>query len=314
MINLSFSDTRAPFHLANRSPLVAIYGLPLAASGRLLAAGEQQWQLDITTGNSFRIASREHEAIYLDGETANARLGWHYGLGGRGEFGLELPVVHHGGGFLDPLIDGYHRLFGFDRSERDLLPDDEFHYQYSRNGQPLLRLDQGGTGIGDLQFTGGYQLFAREQRWLAARFTLKAPTGDPDFLYGSGGWDASAALHWANQHALAKQRLSYEIAAGVVYTGDGEVLPQQRRNLAGFGTALLAWQALPWANAKIQLDGHTAFYQSAMRELDSPSLQLSLGATLRATRKLDIDLALTEDLVIDTAPDLVLLLALRLHF
>ena len=310
----ALADTSAPLHLANRSPLVAIYGLPLAASGRLLDSGEQQWQLDVTVANSFRITSSEREAIYLDGETSNVRLGWHYGVGGRGEIGVELPLVHHSGGFLDSIIDDYHQFFGFDRSGRDVSPYGELHYQYNANGQPLVLVERRGSGIGDLQLTGGYQLLAGQQRWLAARFTLKAPTGDPDALFGSGGWDASAALHWADRASWQRYKLSYELSAGALYTGTGEVLPGQRQQLVVFGSALLAWQLATRANLKIQLDGHSAFYQSALRELDSPSLQLSLGATITASRKLDIDLALVEDLVVDTAPDLVLLLALRLHY
>lgn len=311
---IALADSGAPLHLANRSPLVAIYGLPLAASGRLLDAGEQQWQLDMTVANSFRITSSEREAIYLDGETANARLGWHYGIAGRGDIGVELPLVHHSGGFLDSTIDDYHRFFGFDRSGRDELAYGEFHYQYNSNNQPQVLVDRGASGIGDLQLTGGYQLHAGQQRWLAARFTLKAPTGNPDYLFGSGGWDASAALHWADRASWQRYKLSYELSAGALYTGTGEVLPEQRQQLVAFGTALLAWQVAPRANLKVQLDGHSAFYQSALRELDSPSLQLSMGATITASRKLDIDLALVEDLVVDTAPDLVLLFALRLHY
>jgi len=314
MATAVLADSSAPLHLANRSPLVAIYGLPLAASGKLLGAGEQQWQLDLTVANSFRVTSSEREALYLDGETSNARLGWHYGIGGSGEIGVELPLVHHSGGFLDSIIDDYHQFFGFDRAGRDVAAYGDFHYQHNANGQPLVLVDRSATGIGDLQLTGGYQLYTGQRRWLAARFTLKAPTGDPDYIFGSGGWDASAALHWADQAAWQRHNLSYELSVGALYTGTGEVLPDQRQPMVAFGTGLLAWQVSPRANLKLQLDGHSAFYQSALRELDSPSLQLSLGATITASRVLDIDLAMVEDLVVDTAPDLALLLALRLHY
>ena len=90
MAATAMADSSAPLHLANRSPLVAIYGLPLAASGKLLDAGEQQWQLDLTVANSFRVTSSEREALYLDGETSNARLGWSINLLSSPGLGLVL--------------------------------------------------------------------------------------------------------------------------------------------------------------------------------------------------------------------------------
>lgn len=308
------ADSRTPLEIANRGPLVAIYGLPMAQGGALLERGQQQWQLAFSLANTFRIPAGESEAIYWDGETSTARLGWKLGVGKRFELGLELPVVHHGGGFMDSMIDNYHRAFGFDRSHRNEVPYDQLHYQANKDGQVEFRVAESGTGLGDVQGKLGYQILASEQRWLAARFTLKAPTGDAEQLYGSGGWDSSAALHWADQHALAAYNISYELSGGALYTSDGDVLSDRRRNVVAFGSALLAWQVRPWVNLKLQLDGHTAFYYSEMRELNSSSVQLSLGGSFSLAQRWELDLAFTEDLVVDTAPDVSLLLALRLRY
>lgn len=306
------NNSELPFALANRAPLVAIYGLPMAQSGRLLGVGEQQWSMGITVANSFRIPPpKGNEAIYIDGETANARLGWRRGLSRRFELGLELPIVHHSGGFLDPLIDGFHSTFGFDRADRDLVPNGELYYQYARDGKLLLNMNEGGTGIGDAQLLAGVQLWQADDRWLAARLGVKAPTGDPDYLYGSGGWDSSAALHWADRASGARYRLNYELALGALYTSDGDVLPELRRNWMAYGTAMMGWQALRWMNLKLQIDGNTAAYDSSTREIGADSLQLTFGATFTATRRLAIDFAFSEDLEVDTAPDATWLLAFR---
>jgi hypothetical protein len=56
---------------------------------------------------------------------------------------------------------------------------------------------------------------------------------------------------------------------------------------------------------KLQLDGHTAFYDSDLRQLGDFSTQLVMGGTLGLPWDLLLDLAVSEDSTVTTAPDVV---------
>ena len=56
---------------------------------------------------------------------------------------------------------------------------------------------------------------------------------------------------------------------------------------------------------KLQLDAHSAFYDSGLTELGSDAAQLIIGGALRLSDTWVLDLAVSEDIAVDTAPDVV---------
>jgi hypothetical protein len=82
----------------------------------------------------------------------------------------------------------------------------------------------------------------------------------------------------------------------------------------GFGTVGFGWQPLAHLALKLQFDGHTAFYNSAIDQLGDFSVQLLMGGTLGIPGDLLLDLAVSEDLIVGTAPDVVFHFGLRRLF
>jgi len=65
----------------------------------------------------------------------------------------------------------------------------------------------------------------------------------------------------------------------------------------------------------MQLSGHTPLYQgSDLKELTANTLQLHSGGTIRLPGALLLDIAVSEDIAVDTAPDVALHLSLRRQF
>ena len=96
---------------------------------------------------------------------------------------------------------------------------------------------------------------------------------------------------------------------------DGAVLAGQRRNLAGFGSLGFGWAPGDRVALKIQADAHTSLYKNSnLQEIDSGSVQLVIGGALQLAEKTTLDLAVNEDVIVDTAPDVVFHLALRTRF
>ena len=129
------------------------------------------------------------------------------------------------------------------------------------------------------------------------------------------GDDAAAWISAACRQAACAGPLSWYGGGGLLWVGRGDVLPDQQRHLVGFGSAGLHWKAFPRVTLAAQIDGHTPFYNgSELRPLGYTSLQLVLGGMWRLQDRHTAELAITEDLAVDTAPDVVVRLGLRSWF
>lgn len=300
----------APLALSNQAPLARLYGVPAALPAQLLAPGATQWQLTSTLANTFSKDTTHDEAIFLDGESEELRLQWRHGIV-RGttalEFGAMLPWVHHGSGILDHTIVEFHDLAGLPQGNRTKFEADRLRYAYRDGDRLLLEFEDSGAALGDLQLSAGWALLPVRGHTLALRLHVKLPTGDADRLTGSGATDVAAALHMS--HTLLGGEL--DVAAGVAALGKGDVLRAKQRDVAAYGHA--AW-AYPWSadvGAIVQLGFNSAFYQDTdLAELNGAAW-LGLGARYRIANEWALDLALIEDVMINSTPDVGFQLALR---
>ena len=307
-----------PFHTQNQSPVVQIFGLPAISDSRILPAGGTALTLVLDIANNYVDDSARNEHITLDGETYRLTLAGRYGIGNRLELGFEIPYVFQSGGSLDGFIENYHSTFGFPQGGRDQAPQGRFLLNYQRNGANLLRIDQSNSGIGDLRLTAGFQLYRDDMespRALALRASLKVPTGDSNELHGSGSTDLAlwltASQDWKTTIGM------WEIfgGGGILGMTKGNVLPDQQQNAVAFGSLGAGWHPLAWLTLKVQFDGHTAFYKdSDLVELSAGSVQIVMGGTLHFSDRTSLDIGVSEDLVVKTAPDVVFHFALHHRF
>lgn len=307
-----------PFQTQNQSPVVQIFGLPAIEDAAVLSSGKKEIRFVIDHANNYVDVASGAERLILDGEISRFSLRGKYGLGRGFEVGIEVPYLVAGGGFLDGFIESYHNAFGFPNAGRDRAPKNRLLYRYRKNGADLLNLDSSSSGCGDLKFMAGYQLFKREgdrPAAVALRTALKVPTGNSDRLHGSGSTDASFWLTADRVFKFDSGDWTVFGAAGVMGTTDGNILADQRRNEIGFGAIGVGWAPWPRVDLKVQVNGHTAFYKdSRLDELGGASAQLTAGGTIRFSKTISLDIGLTEDIVVRTAPDVVFHFALRSTF
>lgn len=307
--------TVTPFQTFNQSPLVQIYGLPAPGRAGVLAPGRAALGLTTSIASNFVEAGTSHESLILDGETYRFDLRLRYGLPGNFEVGADLPVVTEQGGFLDSFIEGWHNFFHLPQGGRDQAPEGRLLYRYVRNGKEEINVDKAASGIGDVRLEGSWQFCgtpegSRRQATLHAG--LKLPTGDSASLLGSGSTDLALWVTADNVWPLSRGNVALYGSAGTLFLTKGDVLPQIQRNVVGFGSLGAGWSPLSRLAFKLQVDGHTPFYRdSALNELDGASLQLTVGGTVGIARSLDLDLGVTEDVVVNTSPDVVFHIALN---
>ena len=298
-----------PFNTKNQSPLIQIYGLPSAGNAVLLPSRQKEFHVFLDHASNYVDDSNSEEQIILDGETTRITLSGRYGLSDKIELGVEIPYVVHGGGFLDSFIIHYHDAFGFSQGGRDQALRNRLLYRYSKNGSEKMSVDSSNSGLGDMSLTAGFNLYHDKKEYPRAvsfRTSLKLPTGESGSLLGSGSTDLSCWMTAKDDYKLSIGHGTLFAALGFMAMTEGDVLPNQQRHVAGFGSVGMGWSPLSWIAFKVQFDAHTAFYKdSNLRTLDSDALQIVIGGTLKISDQMTLDIAVSEDLATLTSPDVV---------
>jgi hypothetical protein len=307
-----------PFYTQNQSPLVQIFGLPSIGEPSVVPSQKADLRLIVDLANNFVNDKTSNESIVLDGQSTRFSLDARYGIAKNFEVGLVIPYIVEGGGFTDGFIDWYHNTFGFPAGGRDHAPKNRLLYQYQKDQQVRLNVDQSSSGIGDIQLTGAFQLYRNPDKTsqaISLRTCLKLPTGDSRQLHGSGSTDLSLWVTAGDDYKISVGHFTLYGAAGIMGMTNGDVLKEQQRNWVGFGGLGGGWSPARWIAFKLQANGHTYFYKnSELRELNTNSIQLTIGGTLAFSERISLDVGVTEDVVTLTSPDVVFHLALRGRF
>ncbi len=110
------------------------------------------------------------------------------------EFGATWRLVLLYGGFLDPLISGFHNLFGLPNNERDSFPENDIYINVPNTNNVYLKLDHPAFGLGDTDLWAKIRLLKTENIILSGLCVVKLPTGSRKLLLGSGYTDAAFGL------------------------------------------------------------------------------------------------------------------------
>jgi hypothetical protein len=306
-----------PFYTTNQSPLVQIFGLPPADNATVLPPGKASVLLavDVASNNAGDATPREN--ILLDGESYRFTLALRYGIAKGVEAGIDVPYVGQGGGFLDSFIIGWHDFFNLPQGGRKEEPRNRLLYTYTKDGQNRLLINDSSFAPGDIRLSGGMQLYHdgnENPRAVALRASLKLPTGDSNELHGSGSADFALWLTASDDYRLPIGHFTLFGAAGGIAMTTGDVLRGQQRNVAAFGSLGCGWSPAEWIAFKVETSGHTGFYKdSDLRELGNGA-QLIIGGTLAFTPRTSLDIGVSEDIAVNTSPDVAFNLALRQLF
>ena len=111
--------------------------------------------------------------------------------------------------------------------------------------------------------------------------------------------------------ASAASRLYSHLSAGVVLREDGDLLPAIQERWLYFGSATVGWQVSERWHLKAQVDAHSGAWESPREALGDPSAQLVVGASATFGEHWVLDLAFSEDIVVERSPDIVFQAGLR---
>lgn len=308
LLCLPASASAQVFSVHNQAALARGFALPVLGDAQILPPGAAQGRVQLDLTNEYYQTSTAREQLTLDGETARLTLGYRRGWGPGLEAALRVPLLSQGGGFLDGFIEDWHATFGLPNAGRERAPQDRYRYRYQRDGVTLLERSRSESGLGDVELALGWQLRPGQ----ALRTMLKLPTGDADALRG-GALGGALWLDGALPFA-AESRLSGTYSLGVAgqeRAGALQGLQQTVTGLGGLGLAVRLW---PRLHALAQVYAHTPLYRGSETDLSRLGLQLVFGGRLRLGQTLDLDLAIQEDVVVNSSPDFSLHLGLAARY
>lgn len=295
-----------PLSVRNQNPFLQIFGLPAPQGGTVTAPDTWQSNLAFSLANHANRAQTADERIVLDGESYFVDARFRYGVTERWEVGVDVPHVTHASGRLDNVIEGWHDAVGLSNSQRD-GPSNRLELRYQRHGVTEVLRDSGSRGIGDVRVSGAYQLVSEQSggRSLAIRGLVKLPTGQAKRLHGSGATDLALSLEATDRRTLSAYNTDLFFQAGALFLGDGDVLPDQQRKSVAFGAMGLQWRWTDTVHLAAQLSLQSRYFDSSLDELGGSTSSLSIGGGLTLRRLgIVVDVAIIEDLISDTTPDL----------
>lgn len=293
-----------PLHTANRNPFVQLFGLPSTMSADVLPPKQSEIILSVEAANHFSLDSAQDESIFIDGEHYRIEWSARFSLTERLEWGVSVPYLIYDGGGLDGFIDGWHNTFNLPDGDRNDYPKHQIDMTYTDNGETTVFLQDRTDSLGDIQLLLGYAL---AEQW-TVRAGVKLPTGDVDQLSGSDGTDLFAGMYFSS---MPNSDWRWHANIGAIWMEQGDAIAERQEDWAAFGSLAAIWLASDNIALKIQLDGHTAFYDSELTPLGKDSAQLILGGSWRFVEKASLDISVSEDIITETAPDVVFQLAIR---
>lgn len=276
---------------------------------------EDQLLLSFGHANMFAIGLEDDSLVIMDGERSRLSLAWTHVLSDCLRAGIELPIVAHAGGYFDGAIEAWHDLFQLPNANREETPSDLLNIVYVDPAGDSLRLDSAVAEHGDLTLSALWSLGCKANTSQATespvlRFGIKLPTGRLGALTGSDEPDlfldvTSTTRHWGDWSGRA--------SGGLIVLGQSDVLSAQEE-AAAFGVLALGWQMTPRFKPMVQIDWHTALFDTSMRELGQFTALATVGFHWQHSRGLKSEFALLEDIVPDTAPDIGLHYGLRYNY
>lgn len=269
-------DGLGPISVREQNPvyLQTLSLTPKRAS--VLPEGTIEMRIDSAYSNLFEEGSTATANLDMDMELWRLTPQVSYGLTDDLEIGIEVPLMHFNGGFLDAFIQKFHKFFGFPNGGRNLVPNNRFSYLFQAGGATLFNYPSADMGLGDISLRIKHQLTGEDDDWPAIAWfaDIKFPTGKQSRGFGNGspdfGLGAAIEASWKRLHGYFNA--AYYITGGNdMYAGfmNDKMFAYM---VAGELTILPTWSLIVELNGSTPLLAH-----SGLDAWDGVPLNLIVG-------------------------------------
>lgn len=197
---------------------------------------------------------------------------------------------------------------GLPRANRPFVENNQYDISYVLQNQVLINPDKDSTALGDLQIAAAHSLVENDSTTMSIWASLKLPTGDKNRLSSNGATDISA---WLALNQKLTDSWLLNLNAGGVILGAGEYQNIPVADNVIFGHIMLGWLFTDAINLKVQLQGHTSYYEQSQLKILGSTYFLIFGGSIKINRCQQLDIAMSEDLKVNASPDASLLITWR---
>jgi len=302
------SSDYQPFDTRDQNVFNLIHGQALPTNAKLLKKKQSRWSVSLVTTNTLNIETEPDESIYLDYESYRLNLAWQYGLTKDWNLKIDIPLIRQTGGHFDSAIYDWHDIFGLRQGNRPFVEDNQYQISYADQNQSLLNLNESSNSLGDIQIALSHALIENSSTTISLWSSLKLATGDEDKLSSNGATDFSIWLA-INQKLSELWRLN--INTGAVMPGASDYKGIPLTDVVGYGHAMLGVVLNDTVELKLQLQGHSSYYEDSQTKILGSTYFATFGGTIKLSQCHQIEIGFSEDIKIDASPDASLIISWR---
>lgn len=268
------------------------------------------WRIDhgLYITNTQQKTTSGSESVIIDVENYRYEFAFSYRQD-RWRTQVNVPLMANKSGELDSLIEDWHDFFGLPQGDRDDLPRDRVDIQYQRDGVVEYSQTDDSSGLGDIALSLGYQ---PEDSNLTYYVAIELPTGSESDNTGNEAIDFAL---WAELRTLIYDDVGAYGMLGLSFPGDDGALEGLLVDVFWVAQLGVEYGFNEQVLGMAQLDMHgETIDDSDLRPFEN-SLQLQLGLGFpRLFESHRLDLFFSEDIYVESAPDITFGLRLSRNF
>jgi len=209
--------------MRSQSPLQQLRCGPLHHAPWILPSGTRTLSVHHTWKNLWLY---EPGVYVIDAEVHEIVARYRQGLGSGFEVMAELPVRYVSGGFLDGMIEGFHKRLNIDNAGRDGFPRDQFafhiHYGPGEDDWTHADTEQTGWNLGNANLSVSFNFgsVADIRPPLIMTLEMKLPTGTRTDYFGGQSVDVALSA----SSGFATGPLHWYLSSALAYYGDEEMI------------------------------------------------------------------------------------------
>ncbi len=285
-----------PLSTSEQNPLYRLLFVPGVESADPVAEGTFRIEFSTSYSNVFEASERRAHAHLFDLEQMTNSLTLRYGLGASFEVGGRVGLYTGWEGFLDPVITGFHDLFGLPNSGRENQPEDQYQlvleHEDLRGGSVALDSRRRTFSVEDIRLRAKWRFFGEHEDPLVVSLggALRRAGGPLD----AGRMDGAVSLYGR----LSAEPLRFHGSAGLTLANPPlELTPITAERAAFFSTAI-EYAVRPRLSVIGQVSGSTSYFRRFEGgELDGIPLNLTVGAAGRSASGWGWQVSFSEDLL-----------------
>lgn len=304
----SVSSKAAGLNTRDQNPMFQAYYFPTNSPPT-----QDGWNFShsVFITNTFHTQTKGNENLTIDAENYRYDLTLAYQQK-NWTFGGRFSLLSTQAGSLDGLIEDWHDFFGFSQSGRDTNPNDQLNINYTRNGSVIYQQTSRSDGLGDIALTFAYSLASDSKGSTEISLALDLPTGSEIDNTGNEAIDFAI---WYRKTRTVTERSSLFGLFGMSHLGKGGQLENFLERQVWVAQIGIEHRFNDYVSSILQLDMHSALVKDSALTALGNSLQMQVGLTFpRLIEDHDLSLFFSEDILIDSAPDITFGLQIKRRY